>query len=237
MSSRERGQKRRDEGRTTSSQMHTATQENQRSDRSTSEGGGRDKLKKSWRWLSNMHETEKRQQRWQHERKRKPERKRRGRLKHYNVDGDVPLCLRKTEEKSKDGSSSSNKKYNEEKIKAEAAYWTEWRMEAKAKWRAEAKICAAILQGRKTMKKRCYVYRTTKKYEINALKWKNRRNGMRARRLQMGCNIIEWNVETRQVRNLGDTSQTHIHGSRKIRQQTTVLESYAEQEVEAKNYW
>ena len=26
--------------------MHTATQENQRSDRSTSEGGGRDKLKK-----------------------------------------------------------------------------------------------------------------------------------------------------------------------------------------------
>ena len=46
VSSRERGQKRRDEGRTTSSQMQTATQENQRSDRSTSEGGGRDKLKK-----------------------------------------------------------------------------------------------------------------------------------------------------------------------------------------------
>ena len=44
--SRERGQKRRDEGRTTSSQLHSATQENQRSDRSTSEGRGRDKLKK-----------------------------------------------------------------------------------------------------------------------------------------------------------------------------------------------
>ena len=39
-----------------------------------------------------------------------------GRLKHYNVDGDVPLCLRKTEEKGKDGSSSKKKK-NEEKCK------------------------------------------------------------------------------------------------------------------------
>ena len=47
VSSREMGQKRRDEGKTTSSQMHTATQENQRSDRSTSEGGGSDKLKKN----------------------------------------------------------------------------------------------------------------------------------------------------------------------------------------------
>ena len=37
-----------------------------------------------------------------------------GRLKYCNVDGVVPLCLRKTEEKNKDGS-SSNKKNNEEK--------------------------------------------------------------------------------------------------------------------------
>ena len=44
-----------------------------------------------------------------------------GRLKHYNVDGDVPLCLRETEEKNKDGSSSS-KKNNKEKMKAEAAH-------------------------------------------------------------------------------------------------------------------
>ena len=43
------------------------------------------------------------------------------RLKNYNVDGDVPLCLRKTEEKSKDGS-SSNEKNNEEKMKAETAH-------------------------------------------------------------------------------------------------------------------
>ena len=31
----------------------------------------------------------------------------------------------------------------------------------------------------------------------------------------MGCNIDERNVEVGQVRNLGDTSQTYIHGSRK----------------------
>ena len=47
VSRREKGLKRREEGRTTSRQMQTATQENQRSDRSTSEGGGRDRLKKS----------------------------------------------------------------------------------------------------------------------------------------------------------------------------------------------
>ena len=52
----------------------------------------------------------------------------------------------------------------------------------------------------------------------------------------MGCNIIEWNAETRQIRNLGDTSQTHIHGNRKIRQQTRRW-NHVEQEVEAKNYW
>ena len=46
VSSREMGQKRRDEGKTTSCHMHTATQENQRSDRGTSEGGGKDNLKK-----------------------------------------------------------------------------------------------------------------------------------------------------------------------------------------------
>ena len=38
-----------------------------------------------------------------------------GRLNHNNVDGDVPLCLSKTEGKSKNGSSSSNKKNNKEK--------------------------------------------------------------------------------------------------------------------------
>ena len=30
-----------------------------------------------------------------------------GRLKNYTVDGDMPLCLRETERKSKGGSSSN----------------------------------------------------------------------------------------------------------------------------------
>ena len=46
MSSRETGQRRRDEGKTTKSEIHTATQENQGSDRGTSDGGGKQKLKK-----------------------------------------------------------------------------------------------------------------------------------------------------------------------------------------------
>ena len=45
VSSRENGLKRREEGKTMSSQMQTATQGNQQTNRSTSEGGGRDKLK------------------------------------------------------------------------------------------------------------------------------------------------------------------------------------------------
>ena len=62
-----------------------------------------------------MHETQKRQQRPQHKKKRRPEKEK------DNVDGDVPLCLRKTEGKSNDGS-SRNKKNNEEKMKEEAAH-------------------------------------------------------------------------------------------------------------------
>ena len=45
VSSRENGPKRREEGMTMSSQMQTATQGNQQTNRSTSEGGGSDKLK------------------------------------------------------------------------------------------------------------------------------------------------------------------------------------------------
>ena len=39
-------------------------------------------------------------------------------------------------------------------------------------------------------------------------------------RLQMGCSVIERDLETCQIRILGDTSQTHIRGCRKIRPQT-----------------
>ena len=36
-----------------------------------------------------------------------------GRLKHRTIDGDVPLCLRKTEKDSNDDSSSKGKKRQE----------------------------------------------------------------------------------------------------------------------------
>ena len=58
---------------------------------------------------------------------------------------------------------------------------------------------------------------------------------MRVRRLQVGCNINERNVEASLVRNLGDTPQTHIHGSRNIWQLTRSW-NYVEQEVAAKTY-
>ena len=45
VSSHEIGLKRREEGKTMSSQRQTATQGNQQTNRNTSEGGGRDKLK------------------------------------------------------------------------------------------------------------------------------------------------------------------------------------------------
>ena len=81
---------------------------NQRSDRSTSEGGGRDKLKK----VDGDFPTCMRQKKDDNDdNTRKTEDlkgKGGGRLKHYNLDGDVPLCLRKTKEKSKDRSNSKN---------------------------------------------------------------------------------------------------------------------------------
>ena len=64
-----------------------------------------------------MHETSKKGSSDDHTRKkRRPKRRGGGRLKHHNVDGDVPLCLRKTERKSKEGS-SSNEKNNDDKSK------------------------------------------------------------------------------------------------------------------------
>ena len=113
--------KRRDEGTTTSGQMHTATQENQRSDRSTSEGGGRDKFKKIDGDFPTFMRHKKDNNDDNTRKNEDLKGKGGGRLHHYNVDGDVPLCLRKTEDKSKDGS-SSNKKNNEEKMKAEATH-------------------------------------------------------------------------------------------------------------------
>ena len=138
MSSRESGLKRREEGKTSSRQMQTATQGNQQTNRSTSEGGGRDKLKNvDGDCLACMRLKKKEESIEDHTRKNEGLKGRGGgRLKHYNIDGDMPLCLRKTQRKNKDGSSSNEKNKDD-----------------KSKMVSEAKICAVIRQEREIMKK------------------------------------------------------------------------------------
>ena len=111
VSSREIGQRRRDEGQTRSSQIHTTTQGNLGKDRHTSEGGGRQKLKQvdgdfpaCMRRENNNNEDKTR-------RNEDLKGKGGGRLKHCNVDGDVPP--RSFDEEHKDNSSSSKKNSKE----------------------------------------------------------------------------------------------------------------------------
>ena len=108
--SREIGLKRREEGKTISCQRQTATQGIQQTNRNTSEGGGRDKLKnvdgdfpacmrlKNESIEDNAKNNESLKGRGG------------GRPKYDNVDGDMPLCMRKTERKSKGSSSNESEK-------------------------------------------------------------------------------------------------------------------------------
>ena len=119
VSSRVTGQRRRNEGKTTSSQMHMTPQENHGKDRHTSEGGGRRKLKQVDGNFSSILEAREPQQENKMKRDENLKGKGGGRLKHCNVDGDVPLCLRNFDEENKD-SSSINK--NDKRGRAEAAF-------------------------------------------------------------------------------------------------------------------
>ena len=99
VSNRETGQRRRDEGKTTSSQMHTATQENQGSNKGTRQGKAQKKVGGDFppcmrRAKDNNDNNTRKNENLKG--------KGGGRLKHYNVDGDVPLCNKmKDESKSK----------------------------------------------------------------------------------------------------------------------------------------
>ena len=81
------------------------------------------------------------------------------RLKYNNVDGDMPLCLRKTERKSKGGSSSSNESGKDNKS----------RMVSGGK-----DLCGVTARKRNNEKATnndvTFIYRATEEYEINALK-------------------------------------------------------------------
>ena len=109
VSSREVGQRRRDEGKTTSSRICTETQRNQRNDQSGSEGGGRQQLKHAdgdfplcMRRESGDNETKMRGN-------EDPKGRGRDRLRFQNVDGDVPLSMRSFHEEYEDSSSISKK--------------------------------------------------------------------------------------------------------------------------------
>ena len=143
--------------------MNTATQENRGCNTGTSEGGGREKLKKVDCDFPACMRPKKTNNDNNTRRNEDLKGKGGGRLKHFNVDGDVPPCLGNIDEESKDGSSS--KKNSKEKT---------GRKEAKAKRQAEAKICAAIQLKRKkrkweNKKQGHRICRATEEHEINAL--------------------------------------------------------------------
>ena len=103
VSSREKGLKRREEGMTTSSQRKTSTQGNQdecrmkhmkpQDDSPIQRRDRKNDIDEETRRTDDMRS------------------KGGGRLKHCNVDGDVPLFLRRKLEDNKESSSSESKKY------------------------------------------------------------------------------------------------------------------------------
>ena len=106
MSSREKGIRRREEGETTSSQRKISAQGNQ------------DESKKNQTKPEDESPTQKRNRKSDidEEAKRLEDMRSKGggRLKHCNVDGDVPLCLRRNLKDNKESSSSESKRYEGE---------------------------------------------------------------------------------------------------------------------------
>ena len=103
MSSREKGLKRREEGKTTSSQRKTSTQGNQDECRMKHTKPEDDSPIQR---RDRKHDIDEETRRTDDMRSKEG-----GRLKHCNVDGDVPLCLRRKLEDNKEYSSSESKKY------------------------------------------------------------------------------------------------------------------------------
>ena len=103
MSSREKGIRRREEGETTSSQRKTSTQGNQ------------DECKMNHMKAEDESPTQRRNHNndIDEEARRMEDMRSKGggRLKHYTVDGDVPLCLRRKLKDNKGSSSSESEKY------------------------------------------------------------------------------------------------------------------------------
>ena len=105
VSSHENGLKRREEGKTTSSQRKTPTQDNQDESKKSQE---KPKDDSPIQRRNRKHDIDERTRRTNDTRSKGG-----GRLKNCNVDGDVPLCLRRKLEDNKESSSSESKKYEE----------------------------------------------------------------------------------------------------------------------------
>ena len=103
MSSREKGFKRREEGKTTSSQRKTSTQGNQDESKRNQE---KPKDESPIQRRDRKHDIDEETRRTNDMRSKGG-----GRLEHCNVDGDVPLCLRRKLEDNKESSSSEREKY------------------------------------------------------------------------------------------------------------------------------
>ena len=65
--------------------------------------------------------------------------------------------------------------------------------------------------------KRHYLHHSKKEHEFAELKWTLWGTDSRSGRMQVGCHINLWNVKSKQCRDLGDTTRTHIHGLSKVR--------------------
>ena len=78
-----------------SSQRQTATQGNQQTNRNSSEGCGRDKLKNVDGDFPACMRLKKKESNEDNAKKKGLKGRGGGRLKYNNVDGDMPLCLRK----------------------------------------------------------------------------------------------------------------------------------------------
>ena len=105
VSSREKGIRRREEGRTAGSQKTISLQRNQ--------GEGRDKLMKVDDDLPTCMRSSRNNNDDETKRMEDLRGKGGGRLKHRTVDGDLPLCLRRNLRDSKDDSSRKRKTFEE----------------------------------------------------------------------------------------------------------------------------
>ena len=137
--------------------------------------------------------------------------KRGGRLKLCNVDGDVPLCMRSIDEENKDNSSSSSsKKDNKDKMVSGSSVSDSRKKGSRSKMTTGSKAMQLKKKNQesgKNTRKRHHIHRAAK----------NVRSIRSSERIEeMVCEVNERNFEARQVRNLGNTPETHVHGSRQI---------------------